>query len=304
MTPSNVNLRPRDLIGYGINPPKVAWPDAARVAVSFVVNFEEGAEYSIADGDSRNEAVYEATERLESVPDYCLQSHYDYGTRAAWWRIMNLLDAHDIKCTVNACGLAVQRSPELAKDAVDRGHEISAHGWRWESHAHLDKSAEQNAIEKTVNAITEATGIPPVGWHTRSSPSSHTRSILMDRDHFIYDSDFYGDDLPVILSRPDGTPYVVLPYAFDTNDMQFHHAPRFVSADDFSDYVSRAFDWLWREGEETPKMMTIGLHLRIIGRPARMWALEKIIEHIKSRGSAWITTRENIARHWLSATDR
>lgn len=298
----------RDLSGYGSSPPKVVWPGGARVAVSFVVNFEEGAEYSIADGDTVNESVYEASEQVERAPDYCLQSHYDYGTRAGWWRIMELFSEHQINCTVSACGMAVQRSPHLAQDAARRGHEISAHGWRWERHTGMDPTSERQAIHQAVEAIENAVGRAPVGWHTRSSASRATRSLLMERDHFIYDSDFYGDDLPLIVSRPNGTPYVVLPYAFDTNDMQFHHASRFVSAHDFSSYVISAFDWLWREGSKAPKMMTIGLHLRIIGRPARIGALESIITHIKTRGLTWITTRENIAQYWLgahtNATDR
>lgn len=288
----------RDLIGYGDTPIAAAWPGEARVAVSFVVNFEEGAEYAIADGDARNEGIYEAVHQLDGVPDYCILSHFDYGTRAGWWRIMNLLDEYDIKCTVDACGQAVSRAPTLAQDALRRGHELSAHGWRWESHAGMDEQTEREAIRKTVDVFESVIGRPPAGWHTRSSSSPNTRRLLMESGSFIYDSDFYGDDLPVLIRRPDGGPHVLLPYAFDTNDMQFLHTQRFSLADNFATYVKDAFDWLYREGETQPKMMTIGLHLRIVGRPARMWALKNIVEHILAHERVWIATRESIARHW------
>lgn len=290
----------RDLIGYGATPPVVRWPGDARVAVSIVLNFEEGAEHSVAEGDDRNEAVYEVIDRLDGIPDPCLQSHFDYGTRAGWWRIMDTLARFDAVCTVSACGRAVERSPMLAADAVRRGHEVSAHGWRWESHARMQESEERLAIARTVSAIAAATGIAPVGWHTRSAPSANTRRLLIEHGGFLYDSDDYGDDLPRV-DASAGSRHVVLPYAFDTNDMQFQHTHRFVRADDFAGYVIDAFDWLWREGAHTPKMMSIGLHLRMLGRPARMWALERILEHLRQRGGAWVARRDEIARHWLDS---
>ena len=293
------NSFPRDLLGYGPRPPDPRWPNGARVAVSLVLNFEEGAEYSVAEGDARNEAVYEVIDRLDGVPDTCLQSHFDYGTRVGWWRIMDTLGRFDAPCTVSACGAAVQRLPELAKDAVLRGHEVAAHGWRWESHAMMDRETERDLIARTVEVIKQVTGQRPVGWHTRSSSSPNTRALLMENGGFLYDSDFYGDDLPVTLKRPDGGPHVLLPYAFDTNDMQFQHTQRFVRADDFAGYVIDAFDWLWREGAEQPRMMSIGLHLRMLARPARMWALERILQHMRDRGQVWIARRDAIARHWL-----
>lgn len=290
----------RDLHGYGRNPPQAQWPQGARVAVSFVLNFEEGAEFSIAEGDERNESVYEVIDRLEGIPDPCLQSHFDYGTRAGWWRIMDLFERYGVHCTVSACGLAVERCPDLARDAVQRGHEVAAHGWRWESHARMDEAQELQAITKTVSAIKAATGMTPVGWHTRSASTPSTRRLLMEQGNFLYDSDFYGDDLPHVIKGPNNKSHVVLPYAFDTNDMQFQHTHRFVRAQDFSGYVNDAFDWLWREGESVPKMMSIGLHLRMLGRPARMWALEQMLQHMQSKGQVWFARRDEIARHWLS----
>lgn len=289
----------RDLAGYGLHPPRIEWPGNARVAVSLVLNFEEGAELSVAEGDGRNEAVYEVIDRLEGIPDPCLQSHFDYGTRVGWWRIMETLDRFQVPCTVSACGMAVERSPDLARDAVRRGHEVSAHGWRWESHARMSEAQERESITRTVHAITAATGQPPVGWHTRSASTPITRRLLMEQGNFLYDSDFYGDDLPHVLRSPTGRPHVVLPYAFDTNDMQFQHTQRFVRAQDFSGYVNDAFDWLWREGEHSPRMMSVGLHLRMLGRPARMWALEQMLQHMRARGQVWFARRDEIARLWL-----
>jgi peptidoglycan/xylan/chitin deacetylase (PgdA/CDA1 family) len=288
----------RDFLGYGRKPPQARWPGDARVAVSFVVNFEEGAEFAISDGDSANEAIYEVTHRVESMADLCLDSHFEYGARAGWWRVMNVFDEHGAKATVSACGRAVERTPELARDAVARGHEISAHGWRWESHAGMSESEERDRIARTVKAIALATGKRPIGWHTRSSASPNTRRLLMEDGGFLYDSDSYNDDLPSIVGEPD-RPHVVLPYAFDTNDMQFLNTNRFARPADFTDYVLDAFDALYREGAHAPKMMSVGLHLRIIGRPGRIGALDRILGAMRAREGVWIARREDIARHWL-----
>lgn len=294
----------RDLAGYGAHPPHPHWPGGARVAVSLVLNLEEGAEFAIAEGDDRNEAIYEVIDRLDGVADPCLQSHFDYGTRVGWWRIMAVLQRYGVPCTVSACGRAVERSPQLAQDAVRRGHEVSAHGWRWESHARMGEAEEREVIARTVAAITHATGVRPVGWHTRSAASRHTRRLLMQEGGFLYDSDFYGDDLPFVVPGPQGRPHVVLPYAFDTNDMQFQNTHRFVRAHDFSGYVNDAFDWLWREGEATPRMLSVGLHLRMLARPGRMAALEQMLEHMRARGQVWFARRDAIARHWLATVPR
>lgn len=289
---------PRDLVGYGPTPPKVSWPNNARVAVSFVLNFEEGSEYSIADGDNRNEGVYEVIDKLDGIPDPCIQSHFDYGTRVGWWRIMDLLERHGVACTVSSCGRAVERYPELAQDAIKRGHEVSGHGWRWESHARMSPEEERASIQQTVDAIERATGVRPVGWHTRSATTIHTRKLLIEEGGFLYDSDDYSDDLPRLIQHKNKS-HVILPYAFDTNDMQFQHTHRFVRAKDFSGYVNDAFDWLWEEGATHPKMMSVGLHLRMLARPARMWALLHMIEHMKEKGQVWFARRDQIAKHWL-----
>ncbi|OYX11691.1 MAG: chitin deacetylase [Rhizobiales bacterium 32-66-8] len=287
----------RDLMGYAGAPPQANWPGGAKVAVSFVVNFEEGAEFTLSEGDATNEGIYEVDHRLDG-PDPCIESHFEYGTRAAWWRVMDLLESHGISATVSACGRAVERSPDLARDALKRGHELAAHGWRWESHAGMEEATERARIARTIAAFQTATGTRPVGWHTRSAASANTRRLLVEEGGFLYDSDAYNDDLPYFVPVA-GRRHLVLPYAFDTNDMHFQHTQRFRGSD-FADYVIDAFDWLVREGDRAPKMMSVGLHLRMIGRPGRMGALDRILRHMAGRSDAWITTRSAIANHWIT----
>ena len=287
----------RDFRGYRGNPPDPEWPGNARVAVSLVVNVEEGAEMSLADGDERNESVYEIIEHIEGVPNYCLASHFDYGTRAGYWRIMRLLERFDAPCTVSACGRALERSPWLAADALARGHEIACHSYRWERHATLPEANERALIARAVDAIRDASGVRPAGWHTRGAPSPNTRRLLVEHGGFLYDSDAYDDDLPHMVDVA-GRSHVVLPYAFDTNDMRFQGGGLFVHAEDFARYCIDAFDALWREGERQPSMMSVGLHLRLIGRPGRIGGLERFLEHVQSTGEAWFARRADIAHHW------
>lgn len=288
----------RDLLGYAGNPPDPRWPEGARVAVSFVVNFEEGAEFSITDGDDRNEAIYEIEQQF-SVADPAIDSHFEYGSRAGWWRIMDVFGRHGAKATVSTSGRAAERLPLLARDAVRRGHEVSAHGWRWEGHAGLSEEEERARIARAVMAIERAAGTRPLGWHTRSPCSPNTRRLLVEEGGFLYDSDAYNDDLPYFV-EVGGKRHLVLPYAFDTNDMQFFHNNRFSGAADFAAYVIDAFDWLYAEGAQAPKMMSVGLHLRMIGRPGRIAALDRILGHIDRKGGAWVARRVDIARHWLA----
>jgi peptidoglycan/xylan/chitin deacetylase (PgdA/CDA1 family) len=290
----------RDFLGYGATPPNPDWPDGARVAVSFVVNVEEGAELSLIDGDERNEAVYEVTDEVRGTPDPCRDSHFEYGTRVGYWRIMRLLDEYGARSTLNACGRAVARSPWLAQDAVARGHEVACHGWRWERHAGMAEDAERATIARACQAIADATGIPPRGWHTRSAPSTNTRRLLLEHGGFLYDSDGYNDDLPVFVSVA-GQRHLVLPYSFDTNDMHFHQGmQRFTTAADFAEYVIDAYDQLWREGADAARMLSVGLHLRMIGRAGRIAGLERVLRHMRDRGGAWMARRDEIAAHWLA----
>jgi peptidoglycan/xylan/chitin deacetylase (PgdA/CDA1 family) len=289
--------RPRDFRGYGGTPPDAGWPGQARVAVSFVLNVEEGAELSLSAGDERNEARYEVVDEVVGAVDPCMESHFEYGTRAGYWRIMALLDGFGVKTTVSACARALEQSPWLARDAMARGHEIACHGYRWETHAGMPEEVERAVISRSVETITRVAGVRPVGWHTRSASSVNTRRLLVEEGGFLYDSDAYDDDLPYLV-EVGGRSHVVLPYSFDTNDMRFQAGGGFTLARDFGAYVTEAFDWLWREGARAPRMLSIGLHLRIIGRPGRIAGLEQTLAHITGRGGVWIARRADIARHW------
>jgi peptidoglycan/xylan/chitin deacetylase (PgdA/CDA1 family) len=287
----------RDFRGYGPEPPNPEWPGGARVAVSLMLNIEEGAELSLADGDERNEKVYEVVDEVTGGPDLCMESHFAYGTRAGYWRIVRVLQSHGVTATVNACSRALQRSPWLARDVLDRDMEIACHSHRWERHAGMDEAAERQVVARAVAAIRRASGVRPVGWHTRSASTANTRRLLIEEGGFLYDSDAYDDDLPYVVEVA-GRPHVVLPYAFDTNDMRFQGGGAFVHADDFARYCIDAYDTLWREGETRPAMMSVGLHLRLIGRPGRIAGLERFLEHVQAKGGAWFAQRRQIAEHW------
>lgn len=290
----------RDLAGYRNAPPDIRWPNGAHLAVSFVANVEEGAELSLADGDERNESIHEIREEVVDAVDLCMETHFAYGTRAGYRRVADTLEAYGVNATFSCCGRAAQRSPWLVRDAVARGHEASCHGWRWETMARKTVEQEREIIAKTHAAVSEAAGVPAVGWHTRSTSSLDTRGLLVGHGGFLYDSDAYDDDVPYLLTV-GGSEHVVLPYAFDTNDMRFQPGGGFIQAADFSTYCSGAFDRLWREGEKMPRMMSVGLHLRIIGRPARIGGLEALLETMSNRGNVWFATRAAIARHWRDA---
>lgn len=283
----------RDFKGYFGAEPSPCWPDDARLAISFVVNVEEGAEFSIGDGDPRNEFTYEIREEVEGVPDLCMETHFAYGVRQGYRRIADAFDRFGAKATFSTCGRVAARSPWLLQDIVARGHEVSCHGWLWERHANMDRATEAEIIDRTYAAIKAACGTAPVGWHTRSSASVNTRDLLIERGDFLYDSDVYDDDIP----RLQGD-HVILPYAFDTNDMRFSPGGGFVQAQDFSEYVIGAFDRLYAEGAHAARMMSIGLHLRLIGRPGRIKALEDVLAHIAAHKGVWIAPRREIAAHW------
>jgi peptidoglycan/xylan/chitin deacetylase (PgdA/CDA1 family) len=284
----------RDLAGYGRTPPDPAWPGGARVALSIVVNVEEGAELSIASGDERNESGPETGQLVQGAPDPCMESHFDYGARVGLWRVLDAFDVHGMKATFSCCARAVAHTPVLAAAPAARGHEISAHGWRWEMHANMTEADERTVIARTIATLAEHGGARPVGWHTKSAPSVNTRRLLLEDGGFLYDSDAYDDDLPRF--HP-GTRHVILPYAFDTNDMRFRPGQGFVFAEDFSRYCIAAFDRLMAEGG---RMMSVGLHLRTIGRPARIGGLEQLLAHVAKAGDAvWVAPRRDIARHWL-----
>ncbi|MEM1283456.1 MAG: polysaccharide deacetylase family protein [Chlamydiota bacterium] len=291
-----MNSYPRDFRGYGHQRFNPNWPGQARVAVSVVINVEAGAERSLADGDEENEAVYEIVEQVEGVPNFCLQSHFDYGPRVGYWRIMDALSKYDIPCTLSCCGRTIEKCPWIAQDAIKRGYEVAAHSYRWESHANMSEKHEREIIQKVIRVIEEACGERPYGWHTKGAPSPNTRRLLIE-EGFKYDSDAYDDDLPHIVKVGEKK-QVIVPYAFDTNDMRFMAGGNFVSADDFATYCIDAFNTLWDEGEKYPAMMSIGLHPRLIGRPGRIGGLKRFLDYVCSKKDVWFTRRMDIAHHW------
>jgi len=288
----------RDFLGYGDRLPNAAWPSGARLAVSFVLNVEEGAELSLSSGDERNEAVHEVWNEVKGAPDLCMESNFEYGTRAGYRRIMSVIGAAGIPITLNACARSLEGVPWLARDAISRGHEICSHGYRWESHAGMDEKRERELIARCYDSIKRVAGVAPVGWHTRSSPSVNTRRLLAEHGGFLYDSDAYNDDFPYYV-EVGGRPHLVVPYCFDANDMRFFQSYAFVSAANFAEYVNDTFDRLLKEAQDVPKMMSVGLHLRIMGRAGRIGGLERVLNHMKSHPGVWFARRDAIARHWL-----
>jgi len=243
-------------------------------------------------------------DEIVDQPNPTMESHFDYGTRAGYWRIIRVLEKHGIVCTLNACAEALALSAWLGKDALARGHEISCHGYRWLTPLGMSEAEERAWIEQAVETIERCCGVRPVGWHCRCPHTPNTRRLLIEEGGFLYDNDAYDDDLPRLVDVGDRQ-YVVLPYSLDTNDMRFQRPEAgFVRAKDFADYVIDAFDCLWEEGETVPKMMTIGLHLRIIGRPGRAPGLDRVLSHMKAKGEVWFARRDEIARHWLDVHGR
>lgn len=291
--------RLRDLRGRGQGAPHIRWPDGARIALSFVLNIEEGAEAHILDGDSASEHL-NADMRAEPWPgrrNPVMESHYEYGARVGVWRLLDLFRDRHLPLTTFATGLALERVPDIAGQLVADGHEIAAHGWRWIDYRDMAPEVEADHVARTVAVIRRLTGAAPVGWYT-GRISLNTRRLVLDHGGFLYDSDDYNDDTPFFVDHPGGR-HLVLPYAFDTNDMRFAAAPGFNTGTDWLDYLIDSFDVLWREGAHRPRMMSVGLHPRLAGRPGRLRALERFMDHVVAQGGTWIARRDDIARHWL-----
>jgi allantoinase len=289
---------PRDLVGYAGHPPHPQWPGGARIAVSFVLNVEEGGENSVLHGDPASETFLSEIVNAQPFPDrhLSMESLFEYGTRAGAWRVLRLFADHGLPLTVFAVARAFQANPELARAVVDAGHEVAGHGLRWISYQDIDVDTERAHLAEAVRILTEVTGQPPLGWYTgRDSPN--TRRLLVEHGGFVYDSDAYADDLPWWVTGL-GAPHLVVPYALDTNDMRFATAQGFNAGDQFLSYCRDAFDVLYAEGATQPKMLTIGLHGRVIGRPGRFAALQRLVAHIAAHDDVWVCRRIDIARHW------
>lgn len=290
---------PRDLTGYGKTPPHASWPGGARIAVQTVLNYEEGGENCTLHGDKGAETFLSEiinAPALEGERHMSMESIYEYGSRAGVWRLLRLFEDYDIPVTIFAVADALKRYPEIGKAFQEAGHEICSHGLKWINYQHVPEDVEKAHIEEAVKIITEVIGEPPLGWYTgRTSPN--TRRLIAERGDFLYDADDYSDDLP-FWSKVEEKPHLIIPYTLETNDMRFASPQGFNCGDQFFTYLKDTFDCLYAEGETTPKMMSIGLHCRIIGRPGRIQALKRFFEYAKSHSDVWFCRRVDIARHW------
>jgi putative urate catabolism protein len=294
---------PRDLVGYGRNPPQANWPGKARVALQFVLNVEEGGENCVLHGDAGSEQFLSELFNPAAYParHLSMESIYEYGSRAGVWRILREFERRGLPLTVFGVGMALQRTPDLARACVELGHEIACHGWRWIHYQNLDEATEREHMRLGMEAIEALCGVRPLGWYTgRDSPN--TRRLVADFGGFAYDSDYYGDDLPFWLQvrKTDGSlaPHLVVPYTLDSNDMRFALPQGFAQAEDFYIYLRDSFDALYAEGEEQPKMLSIGMHARLLGRPGRIRALQRFLDHVQRHDRVWIARRIDIAHHW------
>lgn len=284
----------RDLVGYGHTPPKVHWPNGAYVAVNIVVNYEEGSEYSFAANDGENELLGDSEYPFpRDVRDLAKESMYEYGSRAGIWRLLRLFDEYNIKATIFGCAVAFEQNPDVARAARDAGHDLLSHGWRWEEHWRLTREEERERIRMAIESFEKTWGSRPEGWYCRYGPSVSTRELVVEEGGFLYDSDAYNDDLPYF-THVNGRRHLVVPYSLTYNDVQTK-----IPGDLF-DYLRRGFDELRLEGERgTPKMMSIGLHPRLVGQAGRVSALRQFIEHAQKAGGVWFARRIDIARWWL-----
>ena len=299
---------PRDLAGYGARPPHARWPDGARIAVQFVLNYEEGAENSVLHGDAASEPFLSEIIGASPFADrhLSMESLYEYGARAGVWRVLRLFDERSLPLTIFGVAMALARNPPVVDACMKAGHEIASHGFRWISYQNVAEDVERQHIAQAVETIARLTGAPPAGWYTgRDSP--RTRALVVEHGGFVYDADSYADDLPywtLVETRRGREPHLVVPYALDTNDMRFATAQGFNSGDQFFTYLRDAFDTLYVEGDprggDAPKMLSIGLHGRIVGRPGRIAALARFVDHVQRHDDVWIARRIDIARHWMA----
>lgn len=294
---------PRDLIGYGKTPPQAAWPGGARLALQFVMNYEEGGENCVLDGDAASEQFLSEIIGAEAyrARHMSMESMYEYGSRVGVWRILREFERHGLPLTVFGIGLALERNPDVARAFVELGHEIACHGYRWIHYQSVPEDVERDHMQRCVEIVRSLVGEHPYGWYTgRDSPN--TRRLVADEGGFLYDSDYYGDDLPfwmeVTKTSGDVSPHLVIPYTLDVNDMRFATPQGFNTGRHFFAYLKDTFDVLYAEGEIAPRMMSVGLHCRISGHPGRFVALQRFLDYVQSHDRVWVCRRVDIARHW------
>jgi putative urate catabolism protein len=291
---------PRDLVGYGARPPHAKWPRKARVALQFVLNYEEGGENSVLHGDRVSESFLSeiiGAQPVKGARHMSMESLYEYGSRAGVWRILELFRRYDLPLTVYGVAMALERNPAAVEAFLKAGHEIASHGWRWINYQHVPIEEEREHMRSAIEIHKRLTGERPLGWYTgRTSPN--TRRLVVEDGGFVYDADDYSDDLPWYDTRY-GKPQLIVPYTLDANDMRFATPQGFNSGEQFYQYLKDSFDTLYAEGARTPRMMSVGLHCRLVGRPGRIAALEKFLKYAKSKPAVWCARRIDIARHWL-----
>ena len=295
---------PRDLVGYGRNPPHADWPGRARIAVQFVLNYEEGGEHCVLHGDAGSEQFLSELFNAASYPDrhLSMEGIYEYGSRVGVWRFLREFERRGLPLTIFGVSMALERHPELTAAFKELGHEIACHGWRWIHYQNVPEEIEREHMKIGMEIIERLTGERALGWYTgRDSPN--TRRLVADYGGFLYDSDYYGDDLPfwTAVQKTDGetVPHLVVPYTLDTNDMRFALPQGFSHGDEFFEYLRDAFDVMYAEGEERPAMMSIGMHCRLLGRPGRFRALQRFLDHIEKHDRVWVCRRVDVARHWI-----
>lgn len=294
---------PRDLVGYGQHVPDAQWPNKARIAVQFVLNYEEGGENAVLHGDAGSEQFLSELFNPASYPDrhMSMEGIYEYGSRVGVWRILREFEKRQLPLTVFGVSTALARYPDVARACLALKHEIACHGLRWVHYQNVDEQTERQHMREATEILSKLIGEQPLGWYTgRDSPN--TRRLLVDQGGYEYDSDYYGDDLPfwMKVARTDGSvaSHLVVPYTLDTNDMRFSLPQGFSQSDDCFTYWRDSFDTLYAEGADKPKMLSIGLHCRLIGRPGRMVALQKFLDHIAKHDRVWVCRRIDIAQHW------
>jgi putative urate catabolism protein len=292
---------PRDLIGYGRDPPHPQWPLNAYIAVSVVLNYEEGGESCVLHGDAASESVLTdvGAGALQNARNLNVESIFEYGSRVGFWEIMGLLRQRRIQTTVYAVGMALERNPEAATALSESGFEVACHGQRWIDYQFVPEAQERADMVRNIDTVTRMIGRKPVGWYT-GRPSPNTRRLVAEIGGFAYDSDAYNDDLPYWL-RISGKPHLVVPHTFDCNDSRLQRGGDFSTGEEFFCYCRDAFDWLYRKGKEgRPRMMTISLHNRIVGRPGRIGGLARLLDHIQRHEHVWLCDRAAIAAHWAA----
>lgn len=295
---------PRDMKGYAGKPPYAQWPNNARVAVQFVLNFEEGGENHVLHGDSGSEQFLSDIIGAASFPDrhMSMDSLYEYGSRAGFWRIHNEFQKRGLTMSIFGVAMALARNPEIVAAIKTADYDVVSHGWRWIHYQNLDEATERQHMHQAIEILEDLFGSKPLGWYTgRDSPN--TRRLVAENGGFLYDSDYYGDDLPFWseITCSDGSvkPHLVVPYTLDANDMRFATAQGFNTAEQFYTYLKDSFDVLYEEGETAPKMMSIGMHCRLLGRPGRFRALQRFLDYVQQHDDVWICRRQDIAEHWV-----